>query len=98
MLTASRPTFTWGEAQEVVNKVNCTKRAGCFRRLLETGSRRDEIGHFMSSYPQGVSLQGPHHGQEERLLEQSEQSADEGLHASQAAKLRGRVPAQDKQT
>lgn len=51
----------------------------------------------MSSYPQGVSLQRPHHGQEERLLEQSEQSADQGLHASQAAKLRGRVPEQDKQ-
>lgn len=51
----------------------------------------------MSSYPQGVSLQGSHHGQEERLLEQSEQSADQGLHASQAAKLRGWVPAQDKQ-
>lgn len=51
----------------------------------------------MLSYPQGVSLQGPHHGQEERLLEQSEESADQGLHASQAAELRGWVPAQGEQ-
>lgn len=49
------------------------------------------------SHPEGVSIQGPHHGHEERLLEQGEQGTDEGLHAGQAAELGRRIPVGEKQ-
>lgn len=48
----------------------------------------------MCLYPEGVSSQGSHHGQEQGLLQQSKHGADQRLHARQAAELGGRVPAE----
>ena len=42
-------------------------------------------------YPVRVSIEGPHHQHEQRLLEQSEHSTDQRLHASQCPKVVGRV-------
>lgn len=43
------------------------------------------------SHPVGVSAHWSHHGDEERLLQQSDHSADHGLEACQGAKVVGRV-------
>lgn len=51
----------------------------------------------VDSHPKGVTVQRSHHGHEEGLLEQGEESADQGLHACQTAELGGRVPAGVKQ-
>lgn len=48
----------------------------------------------MYSYPERVSSQGSHHGQEQGLLQQSKHGADQRLHACQAAELGGRVSAE----
>lgn len=45
------------------------------------------------SYPQRVSLEGTHHSQKQGLLQESEEGADQGLQAREAAKLCGGVPA-----
>lgn len=45
------------------------------------------------SYPQRVSLEGTHHSEKQGLLQEGEESADQGLQACEAAKLRGGVPA-----
>lgn len=42
-------------------------------------------------HPVGVSLKRPDHGDEERLLQQSDHGADHGLEARQGAKVVGRV-------
>ncbi len=42
-------------------------------------------------HPVGVSFQWSDHGDEERLLQQSDHSADHGLEACQGAKVVGRV-------
>lgn len=44
-----------------------------------------------SLHPVGVSLQRSDHGDEERLLQQSDHGADHGLEACQRAKVVGRV-------
>lgn len=49
-----------------------------------------------SSYPEGISFQGPHHGLEERLLEQGGHSTDEGLQACQCPKVVGREPVDER--
>lgn len=81
MLRARRPTFTW-RTQRCQSAID-----GGFTILSST----------LVSHPEGVSIQGSHHGHEERLLEQGEQGTDEGLHAGQAAKLGRRIPVRDKQ-
>ena len=47
---------------------------------------KDECAH-----PVGVSLQRSDHGDEERLLQQSDHGADHGLEACQGAEVVGRV-------
>lgn len=39
------------------------------------------MGVCVHPYPEWVSLQGPHHGQKQGLLQQSEHSTDQRLHA-----------------
>lgn len=48
--------------------------------------------HPDSSYPQRVSSERTHHGQEQRLLQESEERTDQGLQSCEAAKLCGGVP------
>lgn len=45
----------------------------------------------MNSHPEGVSFQWADHGNEERLLQQGDHSADHGLEACQGAKVVGWV-------
>lgn len=46
-------------------------------------------------HPVRVSVQRPDHDDEERLLQQSDHSADHGLQARQGAKVVGRVSVRD---
>lgn len=50
-----------------------------------------ELEISVRPHPVGVSVQGSNHGDEERLLQQSDHSADHGLEACQSAKVVGRV-------
>ncbi|KAG8122502.1 hypothetical protein E2320_017995 [Naja naja] len=45
-----------------------------------------------TTYPEGVSFQGAHHGQEKGLLQEGKKGTDERLQPGQAAKLRGGIP------
>ncbi|DAA21724.1 TPA: solute carrier family 43, member 1 [Bos taurus] len=45
---------------------------------------------------EGLSFQGPHHGHEERLLQQGKHGTEEGLQARQRPEVFGRVPAEEK--
>lgn len=48
--------------------------------------------HPDPSYPQRVSSQRTHHGQIQRLLQESKERTDQGLQSSEATKLCGGVP------
>jgi len=49
-----------------------------------------------ATHPEGLSFQGPHHGHEERLLQQGKHGTEEGLQARQRPEVFGRVPAEEK--
>lgn len=72
-------------------KLPCLQLLGCTQ---EKGSRSPQ--DTPSSYPEGISFQGPHHGLEERLLEQGGHSTDEGLQACQCPKVVGREPVDER--
>lgn len=50
-----------------------------------------ELEKSVCPHPVGVSFQWSDHGDKERLLQESEQSADHGLEACQRAEVVGRV-------
>lgn len=48
--------------------------------------------HLDPSYPQRVSSERTHHGQKQRLLQESKERTDQGLQSCEATKLCGGVP------
>ena len=46
-----------------------------------------------AAHPEGLSFQGPHHGHEERLLQQGKHGAEQRLQARQRPEVLGGVPA-----
>ena len=60
--------------------------------VMPAGSMRVCVLVSAHSYPERISSQGSHHGQKQRLLQESKHSADQRLHACKTAKLGGGIP------